>query len=111
MTEPNDPFPRPLKKRRRNLPRLLRNFPYFLGKDRSIVQIFRDNKEEGTELTGRRVIRSGSWHSKPIYRRSANRYHFTPDFVISYLGLRLACPASAELSPETQSPDDQVIED
>ena len=57
------------------------------------------------ETSGGRVIRGGSWHSHPIYCRSANRYHFTPDFVISYLGLRLVCPASEPLRPASPTPE------
>jgi formylglycine-generating enzyme required for sulfatase activity len=68
-----------------------------------------DNYEDSFFLDGRAwknpdpkvktgyVIRGGSWHSHPIYCRSANRFHFAADFTISYLGLRLMCPI-ADLS-------------
>ncbi|MEB3310593.1 MAG: formylglycine-generating enzyme family protein [Snowella sp.] len=38
-----------------------------------------------------RIIRGGSWHSHPIYCRSANRYYFHRNFSISYLGCRVVC--------------------
>lgn len=38
-----------------------------------------------------RIIRGGSWHSHPIYCRSANRYYFHHNFAISYLGCRVVC--------------------
>jgi formylglycine-generating enzyme required for sulfatase activity len=44
---------------------------------------------EGADCS-RRVVRAGSWLLAPVFLRSANRYWFTTDYRLNYLGFRVA---------------------
>ena len=44
---------------------------------------------EGADCS-RRIVRGGSWLLAPVFLRSANRYWFTTDYRLNYLGFRVA---------------------
>jgi formylglycine-generating enzyme required for sulfatase activity len=56
------------------------------------------DKNSGHE--GTRLLRGGSWDSYPGSCRSAYRFHFQPDFALSYVGFRVVClPQGPSLNP------------
>jgi serine/threonine-protein kinase len=57
------------------------------------------NVRDWTASTGPRdtqVVRGGAFNLPAIITRSANRFWLAPNFVLNYVGFRLACSPSAE---------------
>ena len=50
----------------------------------------------GPEVGGGRVLRGGGWSGDGRYARSAQRYHFSPDYRYSLIGFRLARGQSSQ---------------